>query len=142
MDDIDRQLIGLLRENARATVASLAKALGVSRGTVQNRMARLEREGTIVGYTLRLKPEDEPQQIAAFMTIAIEGNRAKEEKVLRMLRGDPNIAALYTTNGRWDVVAELRADSLPDFEKVLNRIRQIDGIAQTETSLLLSAYKL
>ena len=142
MDDIDRQLIGLLRANARATVASLAKALGVSRGTVQNRMARLERDGTIVGYTVRLKPEDEPQQIAAFMTIAIEGNRAKEERVLRTLRGDPNVTALYTTNGRWDVVAGLRAGNLPDLEKVLNRIRQIDGIAQTETSLLLSAYKL
>ncbi|HSN73444.1 MAG TPA: Lrp/AsnC family transcriptional regulator [Steroidobacteraceae bacterium] len=141
MDAIDRQLIGLLRANARATVASLAKALGVSRGTVQNRMARLERDGTIAGYTVRLKPENEPQQIGALMTIAIEGNRAKEEKVLRTLRGDPNVAALYTTNGRWDVVAELRAQSLPDFEKVLNRIRQIDGIAQTETSLLLSAYK-
>ena len=57
MDDIDRQLIGLLLIDARASVASLAKALGVSRGTVQNRMARLSANGTIVGYTVRLKPD-------------------------------------------------------------------------------------
>ena len=140
MDDTDRRLIGLLRANARATVASLAKALKVARGTVQNRMTRLEREGTIVGYTVRLKPEFEEHRIAALMTIAVEGNRA--DAVLRVLRGDPAVEALHTTNGRWDIVAQLRADSLEAFDRVLGRIRQVDGIASTETSLLLSTYKL
>ena len=140
MDDTDRRLIGLLRADARATVASLAKALKVARGTVQNRMTRLEREGTIVGYTVRLKPEFEEHRIAALMTIAVEGNRA--EAVLRVLRGDPAVEALHTTNGRWDIVAQLRADSLEAFDRVLGRIRQVDGIASTETSLLLSTYKL
>ena len=140
MDDTDRRLIGLLRANARATVASLAKALKVARGTVQNRMTRLEREGTIVGYTIRLRPEFEEHRIAALMTIAVEGNRA--EAVLRVLRGDPAVEALHTTNGRWDIVAQLRADSLEAFDRVLGRIRQVDGIASTETSLLLSTYKL
>ncbi len=74
MDDTDRQLIGLLRNNARASVASLAKALKVSRGTVQNRMARLVAEGTVVGYTVRLKPDIEEQRMRAFMTVAVEGN--------------------------------------------------------------------
>jgi len=140
MDDLDRRLIGLLRGNARAPVASLAKALKVARGTVQNRMARLERDGTIVGYTVRLRPEVEERRIAALMTIAVEGNRA--ESVLRVLRGDPAVEALHTTNGRWDIVAQLRADSLEAFDRVLSRIRQVDGIASTETSLLLSTYKL
>lgn len=140
MDDTDRRLIGLLRANARATVASLAKALKVARGTVQNRMTRLEREGTIVGYTVRLRPEFEEHRIAALMTIAVEGNRA--EAVLRVLRGDPAVEALHTTNGRWDIVAQLRADSLEAFDRVLGRIRQVDGIASTEMSLLLSTYKL
>lgn len=140
MDDLDRRLIGLLRANARAPVASLAKALKVARGTVQNRMARLEREGTIVGYTVRLRPQAEEHRISAFMTIAVEGNRA--ESVLRVLRGDPAVEALHTTNGRWDIVAQLRADSLEAFDRVLSRIRQVDGIASTETSLLLSTYKL
>lgn len=140
MDDLDRRLIALLRADARATVASMAKALRVARGTVQNRIARLERDGTITGYTVRLKPQVDEHRIAALMTIAVEGNRA--ESVLRALRGDPAVEALHTTNGRWDIVAELRADSLEAFDRVLGRIRQVEGIASTETSLLLSTYKL
>jgi DNA-binding Lrp family transcriptional regulator len=140
MDEIDRRLIGLLRANARASVASMAKALHVSRGTVQNRIARLEREGTIAGYTVRLIPDVGEPRIRALMTIAVEGNRG--EAVLRALRGDPAVEALHTTNGRWDIVAELRADSLEAFDKVLGRIRRVEGIANTETSLLLSTYKL
>lgn len=140
MDDIDRRLIALLRNDARSTVAALAKALGVARGTVQNRMARLAADGTIAGYTVRLKPQVEEHPIRAFMTIAVEGNRI--ESVLRELRGDPAVGALHSTNGRWDIVAELRADSLESFDRVLGRIRQLDGIAHTETSLLLSTVKL
>lgn len=140
MDDTDRRLLALLRADGRASVASLAKALKVARGTVQNRMARLEREGTITGYTVRLRPDVEERRIAALTTIAVEGNRV--ESVLRVLRGDPAVQALHTTNGRWDIVAELRADSLEAFDGVLGRIRQVDGIASTETSLLLSTYKL
>jgi DNA-binding Lrp family transcriptional regulator len=140
MDNTDRQLIALLRLNARATVASIAKSLHVARGTVQNRMARLERDGTIAGYTVRLKPQADQHRIAALMSIAVEGNRG--ESVLRALRGDPAVEALHTTNGRWDIVAELRADSLEAFDRVLGRIRQVEGIASTETSLLLSTYKL
>jgi len=140
MDDLDRRLIAQLRANARATVASIANALHVARGTVQNRIAKLERDGTITGYTVRLKPQVDEHRIAALMTIAVEGNRV--ESVLRTLRGDPAIDALHTTNGRWDIVAELRADSLEAFDHVLGRIRQVDGIASTETSLLLSTYKL
>jgi DNA-binding Lrp family transcriptional regulator len=139
VDEIDRQLISILRNDARTTVASLAKALRVSRGTVQNRMARLTANGTIVGYTVRLKPDVEEQRMRAFMTVAVEGNQV--DAVIRALRGEPAVAALYSTNGRWDVVAELRADSLEGFDRVLARIRLIEGISQTETSLLLSTFK-
>jgi len=139
MDDIDRQLIGLLRNDARASVASLAKTLGVSRGTVQNRMARLAANGTVVGYTVRLKPDVEEQRIRAFMTGAVEGNQL--DAVIKALRGEPAVTALYSTNGRWDIVAELRADTLESFDRVLARIRLIEGISQTETSLLISTFK-
>jgi DNA-binding Lrp family transcriptional regulator len=139
MDDTDRQLIALLRNDARASVASLAKQLGVARGTVQNRMARLESTGTIVGYTVRLKPDVEEHRIRAFMTVAVEGNQL--DAVMKALRGEPAVAALYSTNGRWDIVGELRADSLEAFDRVLARIRLIEGISQTETSLLLSTFK-
>jgi DNA-binding Lrp family transcriptional regulator len=139
VDDLDRQLIALLRNDARASVASLAKAVNVARGTVQNRMARLAANGTIVGFTVRLKPDVEEQRIRAFTTLAVEGN--KLEAVIRALRGEPAVAALYSTNGRWDIVAELRADSLEAFDRVLARMRLIEGISQSETSLLLSTFK-
>ena len=140
MDDIDQQLIGLLRDNARASLVSLAKALRVSRATVQNRISRLEANGTIVGYTVRLKPEAQAHRIRALTTIAVEGNRG--DAVIRALRGDPAVQTLHTTNGRWDIVAELRAENLEEFDRVLGRIRLVDGIASTETSLLLSTHKL
>lgn len=140
MDALDRRLLALLRANARASIASLAKELGVARGTVQNRLARLERDGTIVGYAVRLKPQVEEHHIRALMTIAVEGNRI--DVVIAALRGDPAVGALHSTNGRWDIVAELRADNLASFDQVLGRIRQLDGISSTETSLLLSTFKL
>jgi DNA-binding Lrp family transcriptional regulator len=140
MDSTDRELLSLLRADARVPVATLAKTLKVARGTVQNRLARMEADGTIVGYTVKLKPQVEEQTIRALMTVAVEGNRTDE--VLRALRGDPAVCALHTTNGRWDIVAELRADSLEAVDRVLGRIRLIDGISNTETSLLLSTHKL
>ena len=140
MDSLDRRLIALLRENARITTAALAQSLGVARGTVQNRMARLERDGTIVGYSVRLRPQVEEHRIRALMTVAVEGNRI--DAVIAALKGDPAVGALHSTNGRWDIVAELRADSLAAFDQALGRIRQLEGIASTETSLLLSTFKL
>ena len=140
MDDTDGQLLSLMRDNARTPVATLAKVLRVSRGTVQNRLNRLEADGTIVGYTVRLKPQVEKHRIRALMTVAVNGNRI--DALLASLRGDPAVSALHTTSGRWDIVAELQADSLEAFDRVLGRIRLLDGVARTETSLLLSTSKL
>ncbi len=94
----------------------------------------------IVGYTVRLRPNVDSQRIRAITCIAVEGNRATE--IRRRLTGHPNVVALHTTNGRWDLVAELRTDTLEAFDTVLNELRLIDGIANTETSILLSTYKL
>jgi DNA-binding Lrp family transcriptional regulator len=139
MDTTDHRLLSLLRDDARMSVAAMAKSLGVSRGTVQNRLARLEADGTVLGYTVRLKNASDDERIRAFMTVAVEGNRTDE--VLKALRGDPAVCALHTTNGRWDIVAELRTESLEAVDRVLGRIRLIDGISSTETSLLLSTHK-
>jgi DNA-binding Lrp family transcriptional regulator len=139
MDDTDRQLIALLRGNARLPVATLAKTLGVSRGTVQNRINRLLSRGTIQGFTVRARPEAGPR-IRAIMMLAVEGERS--DKILKQLHGHPEIAAAHTTNGRWDMVLELNTDSLEAFDRVLHKIRQIDGISASETSLLLSSYPL
>ncbi|HEX2012596.1 MAG TPA: Lrp/AsnC family transcriptional regulator, partial [Roseateles sp.] len=78
LDDTDRELIALLRDNARMSVVALARQLRVARATVQNRIARLEREGVIVGYSVRLKPAAEAQRIRALMNVAVEGNRTAD----------------------------------------------------------------
>lgn len=140
MDDTDRELISLLRADARMPVVTLAKKLRVARATVQNRMAKLEADGTIVGYTLRLRPEADGHRIRALTSIEVSGNHGEE--VRRVLRGNPNVVALHTTNGRWDLVAELRTDTLESFDRVLNAIRNVPGITNTETSILLSTHKI
>jgi DNA-binding Lrp family transcriptional regulator len=138
MDDLDQQLIARLRANARASVAELATALKVSRGTVTNRMARLEREGVISGYTLRLRPDATRDEVRAWTSIAVEGNQLK---VVQALLGEPGVAALHDTNGRWDLLAELRLRDLAELSTVLERIRAVPGISATETSLHLKSWR-
>ena len=140
MDSLDLQLIGLLRTNARASVATLAGKLGVSRGTVTNRIKRLEDDGLVVGYSVRLRPDAQPDQITAWMSIAVEGNQTRA--VIATLLGEPGVASLHDTNGRWDLLAALRAGSLGELAEVLERVRLIKGIGATETSIHLQTYKL
>ena len=139
MDDTDRELIALLRKDARTAVATLAAKLGVSRGTVSNRLRKLEDEHVIVGYTLRLRPDAEPDQIRAWMGVRVEGNQTRS--VMASLLGEPGVASLHDTNGRWDLLAELRASSNAELSAVLERVRLIKGIANTETSILLATYR-
>jgi len=139
IDDLDRELIGLLRVDSRKPAATLAKALKVSRGTIQNRIERLVRDGVIQGFTIKTRPDD-PNRVRAVMTIAIEGERS--QAVVKVLKGFPEVSAVHTTNGRWDLVAELDVETLAGFSHALDRIRQIEGIASTETSILLATQKL
>lgn len=142
IDHLDRQLIGLLRNDARASVASLAKAIGTSRATVQNRMSRLEKNGVITGYTVLLSSESDEalSLVRAIMSIKIEGNCSM--KIREQLRNEPAVRAYHSTNGRWDLVVELQASSLEAFDKVLGRIRNISGIGGSETSILLSSTRM
>ncbi len=145
LDAQDLRLIGLLRENARMSVAQLAKQLKVSRGTVQNRIDRLIADNVLLGFTVRTTPEAAAHRVRAIMSIAVEGDRIEGDRsdaILRTLRGYPEVQALYTTNGRWDIVAEIGTDTLETFDAVLRRIRGIKGVANSETSLLLSTQKL
>lgn len=140
MDTIDRELIALLRDDARTPVVTLAKKLKVARATVQNRISRLEQHGVIIGYTVRLRADALEQGVRAITSIGISGHHAAEVK--HALRGHPNVVAIHTTNGRWDLMAELRADNLEAFDRALNTIRSIPHIENTETSILLSTYKM
>ena len=140
MDTLDQQLIALLRLDARASVATLALKLKVSRGTVGNRITKLEDAGVINGYTVKLRPDATPNQITAWMSIAVEGNKTRE--VISILLGEPGVSGLFDTNGRWDLLAELSAPSLGELANVLERVRLIKGIETTETSIHLQSYKV
>lgn len=139
MDETDHKLISMLRADARVSVATMAHRLGVSRGTVTNRIARLEAAGVIVGYTVRLRPDVQPNQITAWMSIAVEGNQTR--RVIADLMGEPSVATLHDTNGRWDLLAQLRAENLAEVSTALERIRLIKGISNTETSIHLVTYR-
>ncbi len=139
MDEIDQKLIALLRQNARLSVADLAHKLGVSRGTVTNRMRRLEDEQVIVGYTVKLRPDAEREGIRAWLGVLVEGNQTR--RVIASLLGEPGVVALHDTNGRWDLLAELEAPNLAAMSEMLERIRLVGGIRSTETSLHLKSYR-
>jgi DNA-binding Lrp family transcriptional regulator len=136
MDDTDRTLIRLLRDYARLSVSALAARCGVSRGTVQNRLARLQADGTIQGFTVRLRADAAGAAVRAVTMVEVAGGRLHH--VIRALRSLPEVAGVHTTNGRWDLVVELAAHDLAAFDTVLRRLRMIDGIANSETSLMLS----
>jgi len=139
MDATDTKLMALLRKDARTSIAVLAAKLGVSRGTVSNRITKLEDAGVIVGYTVRLRPDAQPNEIKAWMGIAVEGNETRA--VIGSLLGEPGVATLHDTNGRWDLLAELRASNLAELSQVLERIRLVRGISSTETSIHLDTYR-
>jgi len=139
MDGTDQQLISLLRQNARLSIADLAYKLGVSRGTVNNRLRKLEDSQVILGYTVRLRPEAEPERIRAWMGVLIEGNTTRQ--VIASLLGEPGVVALHDTNGRWDLLAEIEAGSTRELSDVLERIRLISGIRSTETNIHLASYR-
>jgi DNA-binding Lrp family transcriptional regulator len=121
------------------SVADLAHKLGVSRGTVTNRIRKMEDSQILVGYTVKLRPDAEPERIRAWMGVLVEGNQTR--LVIANLLGEPGVVALHDTNGRWDLLAELEARSMKELSVVLERIRLISGIRSSETNIHLSTYR-
>ncbi|MEM6512927.1 MAG: Lrp/AsnC family transcriptional regulator [Pseudomonadota bacterium] len=138
LDTTNQKLIALLRADARLPVAELAKRLGLSRATVQNRMHRLQSDGVILGFTLRLTDDLSDAPINALMSI--ECRSSDEAAIIDLLRGNPNVGRVHHTTGRWDLIAEIHADSLSTFNQVVGAIRRIDGVTTTESNLLLESY--
>ncbi|MBT5383594.1 MAG: Lrp/AsnC family transcriptional regulator [Kordiimonadaceae bacterium] len=136
-DHLDRELIGLLRTDGRAPLSKLAEILKVSRGTVQNRLDRLLSSGTLHGFTVRVRDDYEHDAIRSLMMIEVVGKSTSQ--VIMKLRGIPELQTLHTTNGAWDLVAEIQTLSLNDFDRVLREVRMIDGVLNSETSILLSS---
>jgi len=137
VDPLDQRLIALLRADGRASMSQVAAALHVSRGTAQNRLDRLIQAGVILGFTVRVRQDIDERLIRALMTLQLAGKTTTA--VIARLRGLPEIRTLHTTNGTWDLIAEIAVDTLPDLDRVLGTIRAIDGIRSSETSILLSS---
>lgn len=136
-DDLDQSLVALLRKDGRASLAKLSKKLGVSRGTVQNRLEKLQASGVVLGFTVRVRENSGQDSIRAMMTIEVVGRSASQ--VIRELRGIPELVTLHTTNGAWDLVAEIQTSSLSEFDRVLRDVRMVEGVLNSETSILLSS---
>ena len=136
MDDLDHRLIAALRHNARESLSSLSEVLGVSRTTVRSRIERLQRQGDIIGFSVVLKGDIARDAVRGLMMIGIEGRGA--DRIVRQLTGMSDVRAVHATNGRWDLIVELGTATLEDLDRALNRIRQIEGVSTSETSLLLS----
>ena len=135
LDSLDRRLIALLRADGRAPISKLATLLGVTRATVQHRLDRLLESGTILGFTVRAPDDEHEKAVRAIMLIEVAGKSTVA--VIRLLRGLPEIHALHTTNGAWDLVAQIRTDTLAEFDRVLREVRTIEGVLNSETSILL-----
>ncbi|WP_394197702.1 Lrp/AsnC family transcriptional regulator [Litoreibacter albidus] len=135
MDTTDQKLIALLKRDGRASVTTLAGELGVSRVTVQTRMDRMRRDGTIRRFTVEMGAGEADDLIHAIMMIEVKG--AQTATVIKQLRRMPEIVDLHTTNGVWDLVAQIETASLPDFDRVLRQVREVQAVTGSETSLLL-----
>lgn len=139
MDDTDRKLISALRHDARASLSDLAIELGVSRTTVRARIERLRQSGEIVGFSVVLKGDAARDPVRGLMMLGIEGRGT--DRILRQINGLSAVRAVHTTNGRWDVIVELGTETLEKLDQILAQIRKFDGVAASETSLLLSTRK-
>lgn len=140
LDELDREILSALRQNARIPVASLAAGTGASRATVTARINRMVAEGTIAGFTIRTGDELRPIGVRAVVMIEVLGKFA--DRVGQQLRGIPEVRALHSTNGRWDLIAELQTRDLGGFDETLRRIRLIEGINNTESNILLKTSKM
>jgi DNA-binding Lrp family transcriptional regulator len=136
MDETDRQLIARLREDARASTAALGRALGLSRTTAQSRIARLERAGVISGYTVRLSEAHEQGLIRALLMITVrpKASAGVEAAIRRM----PDVRALHSVSGPFDMIAEAATTSIGDMDALIDRIGALEGVERTTSSVILS----
>ncbi|HAO58575.1 MAG TPA: AsnC family transcriptional regulator [Alphaproteobacteria bacterium] len=137
MKDLDNQIIALLKRNARMLVTQMARELGVSRVTIDAHIKKMETSGVISGYTVKLGTEEFRHKVSGWILISVQAN--KEEHAIEKMIGTPEITRLHTTNGKWDLAAEIQVPTLEHFDAVISKLRQIDGITETDTSLLLSS---
>jgi len=133
----DQQLLTVLRENARASTAEIARRLKLSRTTVQSRIERLEREGVISGYTVRINDDAERGHIRAHIMITVLPKQMPA--VVDALRAMPEVRALQSVSGPFDLVAMGVVPTVAEMDELTDRIGAIDGVERTTSSIILSA---
>lgn len=136
LDDTDRALLALLRENARASTAELARRLKLSRTTVQSRLARLERSGAIAGYTVTAPADEEATLVRAHILITLEPRQAAS--IEAALRRIPELRTLHSVSGPFDLIAIVAASSIGELDTLIDRIGQLDGVERTTSAIVLS----
>lgn len=136
MDDLDQQLIAALRRDGRASLSELAHDLNVTRTTVRSRMSRLIASGEIAGFTVLTRGDVATAPVRGLMMLQVEGRGT--DRVMARLSGIPEVTAFHTTNGTWDLIVEVGTRTLEEFDEALFAIRRIEGVARSETNLLLS----
>jgi DNA-binding Lrp family transcriptional regulator len=136
MDEKNNRLIGLLRQNAREPIASIARKLGLSRTAVQERINKLEASGAIAGYTVRLGLPLLRNRIQAH--VMIEVNPKLSKQVVTQLSKVEAIYRLYAINGQFDLLARIAAPDTESLDRVLDQIGEIEGIEKTLSSIVLS----
>ena len=132
----DRQLLDLLKANARTSTAALARKMGVARSTVKARLARLEADGVIAGYSVRLGQTPERSAITAHVLLEASAKRA--DGMIRELKSLPASRGLYAISGAFDYLAIVETPSTHDMDAILDRIGRIEGVARTQTHIALS----
>ncbi len=132
----DEELIALLKMDAREPVASLARKLGLSRTTVQDRLRRLESSGVISGYSLKLSREMDAGGMRAFVTLSVEPRRQID--VARTLGRFPQIETMHTVSGKFDLVAQVKTATSEDMDRLIDDIGLIPGVTRIETAVILS----
>ena len=125
MDNIDKKLIQALTYNARTSLSDLARQIGIARTTVQSRIERLEKAGTIRGYTIRMGSANRPL-IRASVLIAFDPHNGGE--VLSKLRILPEVRRAHTTSGRFDMLVEIAAQTTTDLDRILDQIGSAKGV--------------
>ena len=136
MDVIDAKLLFALRENARASTAELARMVGRSRTSVQSRIERLERQGVILGYGVRLAPEHGLGAVRAHVMIKVAPKEARA--VTAALRAIPQVRLLHSVSGEVDLIAVAAASSVAEMDQVIDRIGELEGVERTTSSIILS----
>jgi DNA-binding Lrp family transcriptional regulator len=136
MRDTDAKLIALLKANAREPTASLARKLNLARSTVQERIARLEREGTIKGYSVRLAEDAEARRLRAIVMISADPKQT--ERASAELKRMPEVTSLSAVAGAYDMIAVVETDTAARMDAVIDRIGKATGVARTVSSIVLS----